>query len=149
MIRYNSLSYSFRIRLATIICAPLLYQVFQYIQTDSYPGGLRQFIGDLLSMSIFLIMLQMAFSVFSWLLLLAVISLSAQIAPNVKTLKWITFMATLIIAAATCLLIAGPHGWFTHDENYPYLMLCNCLCAGISVWMFKLETINDYGFAGN
>jgi len=149
MIRYNSLSYSFRIWLATIICAPLLYQVFQYVQTDSYPGGLRQFIGDLVSMSIFLIVLQMVFSVFSWLLLLIVINLSAQVTSNVKALKWITFIAALVITTATCLLIAGPHGQFTHDENYPYLILCNCLCVGIAVWMFKLEALNEYGFAGN
>ena len=127
----------------------MLYQIFQYIQTDSYPGGLRQFIGDLVSMSIFLMVLQMAFSLFSWLLLLTVINLSVKIAPNAKILKLITFIATLVIATATCLLIAGPHGQFMHDKNYVYLILCNCLCAGVAVWIFKLATINEYEFAGN
>lgn len=125
--------YSLKVWLSSVFLAPLIYILIQWL------GSPHRFESTaIISLYPIIILFELIFSFFTWLIFWAIIEISGMFLMNRLIRRWLIFIIAIILAASTFLVLCWPVARFSFNDIFFDVGLCNCVCIGAGCWFFRL-----------
>jgi hypothetical protein len=131
--KYYSLRYSLRVWLTSVLLAPLIYIIVQWVLSSN-----RFDPDSVLGFYPIIVFFELIFSFVTWLIFWGITELTAIFLMKKSLRKWLMFIAGISLTAGTFLLFSLPVNSFSFNDISFDLMLSNCFCIGIGSWYFRL-----------
>jgi len=136
--KYNSLKYSLKVWLTSVLIAPALAELISFLLNDKDAPGIFSNSDGVFFYVVFVIF-GFAFSFITWLAFLLVIVLTTTYCSEAHLKKWLIFSAGVALTVGTFILIFGSQGLFSDPDGFNNLMYANCACIGWGVWFYRLD----------
>jgi len=136
----NVIKYSLKVWLTSVCGAPALHLIVLFFWESSYKSN----IPDLFPMTLFIyigmVLAQLAFSFFIWVLFALLILIIVKISASGMIKTIIIFSIGILLACAPFFAAIISLDFTTGDAGIALvLMACNCACIGFGVWFYKLK----------
>ena len=127
--------YTLKVWLTSVALSPFLFIV---IDVFFKHNNTSMALGDQFYIYIVYTIFELIFSFLTWLLFTLIVWILAELCSNSQRRILIIFFSGVLLTIATFRLTLCNYGFNVHDDFF-YLMLCNAICIGSFVWVYKLE----------
>jgi hypothetical protein len=135
--RSNSLLYSIKVWLTSVIIAPVIYLLIESCLKRDYYSSITDYMNEEISKYAMCVLFGGIFSLLTWVIFLFIIKGLIASCPSSRQIKHLIAVAGVVLTAGTFAL-AMPEAFHVHNEFF-YLMLANCICIAGGSWYYNLE----------
>ncbi len=135
----NALQYTFRVWITSVIISPLLFGLILIVRqvvtiSELFNDGLW-----LMTMYLFLVVLQLVFSFVTWLVFLLLVNIFSLITLPNPLIKLAIFCIGILLAIGTYMVLNDLIGLIGDRDNLINLLYANCAGIGWGVWYYDLD----------
>ncbi len=141
LLKYNTIKYSLKIWLTSVLVSPLLFFVIILCKEGIYNSDLLHSISSDLLVYMLFVTAEILLSYGSWLTFLAAVSVLIVLPVKQALRKRLTHLTALLLTIVPFWAILYPGGSFLEIDYYIYFMLCSCVCTCDAVRYYKLKPI--------